>query len=73
MKAVGGGLFPRRGRYDDVPFRGAVRASGGGCSYFAPIKQFAITPGFVYEYDVYLIIGRVDEIRAAAYRLQGKG
>lgn len=54
-------------------FEGPSGPRGGGCSYFAPVKQFAITPGFVYEYDVYLIIGRVDEIRAAAYRLQGKG
>lgn len=73
MKAVGGGYFPGAADMTTCRFEGPSYPQGGGCSYFAPIKQFAITPGFVYEYDVYLIIGRVDEIRAAAYRLQGKG
>ncbi len=36
---------------------------GGGCSYAAPIRTLAVTPGLALEYDVYLTIGTVDEIR----------
>jgi hypothetical protein len=36
----------------------------GSCSYFAPIIDFAITPGTVFEYDLFLTIGQVDEMRA---------
>lgn len=35
----------------------------GSCSYFAPIKSFAITPGMKFEYDVWLTIGSADDIR----------
>ncbi|MDX1925666.1 MAG: hypothetical protein SFV81_04070 [Pirellulaceae bacterium] len=35
----------------------------GSCSYFAPLTRFAIKPGFVWEYDVYLTVGRDEEIR----------
>ncbi len=37
----------------------------GACSYFAPVTHFAITPGFVFEYDLYLAVGQTDEIREA--------
>ena len=40
----------------------------GSCSYFAPLKSFAITPGTKFEYDVWLTIGSADEIRE---RFQG--
>ena len=33
------------------------------CSYFAPITTFAITPGFVFDYDVYLTVGTSAAIR----------
>ncbi len=36
----------------------------GSCSYFSPIKSFAITPGMRFEYEVWLTIGTADEIRA---------
>ncbi len=36
----------------------------GSCSYFAPIKSFAITPGMQFEYDVWLTIGLADDIRS---------
>lgn len=36
----------------------------GSCSYFAPVKSFAITPGLKFEYDVWLTIGSSKEIRA---------
>ena len=35
----------------------------GACSYFAPLVKFAITPGFVFEYDVFLTLGSSTEIR----------
>ena len=39
------------------------------CSYFAPLTEFAITPGTVFEYDLYLAVGKIDEIRAAFVKL----
>lgn len=41
----------------------------GSCSYFAPLTRFAIKPGFVWEYDVYLTIGREADIRQRFYEL----
>lgn len=41
----------------------------GSCSYFAPLTRFAIKPGFVWEYDVYLTVGREAEIRQRFYEL----
>lgn len=35
------------------------------CSYFAPLVRFAITPGFTFEYDLYLTTGTTPEIREA--------
>lgn len=43
---------------------GDGRREHGSCSYFAPLRKFAITPGFKFEYDVWLTIGSADEIRA---------
>lgn len=37
----------------------------GACSYFAPLIQFAITPGKQFDYEVHLAIGTVAEIREA--------
>ena len=41
---------------------GGARASA--CSYFAPIRTLAITSGLKLNYDVYITIGTVDEIRS---------
>lgn len=35
----------------------------GACSYFAPLTRFAFRPGTVFEYDVYLTLGKSNEIR----------
>ena len=35
----------------------------GACSYFAPIIHFAITPGFVFEYDLFMTLGTAEQIR----------
>jgi hypothetical protein len=58
----------------------SYRFVGGGkpgpessaCSYFAPLGQFSITSGFVYEYDVYLTIGNINEIRTLFYDIHSK-
>ena len=38
--------------------------TGSACSYFAPIRKFAITPGMDFQYDIYLTLGNAAEIRA---------
>jgi hypothetical protein len=38
-------------------------AKQGACSYFAPLTTFAIEPGFEWEYDLYLTLGKIDDIR----------
>jgi hypothetical protein len=43
---------------------GKAGPSGGGCSYFAPVRTVAIGPGFTFEYHIDLTIGTADEIRA---------
>lgn len=35
----------------------------GSCSYFAPLTRFAIRPGFVFEYELWVTAGPVKEIR----------
>ena len=35
----------------------------GSCSYFAPLTKFAITPGLVFTYDLYLTCGTLAQIR----------
>jgi len=42
------------------------------CSYLAPLANFAVTPGFVFEYGIYLRLGTVAEIRSAFSRLPRK-
>lgn len=42
---------------------GDGKAEHGACSYFAPLARFAIVPGTVFAYDLYLTIGTVDQIR----------
>ena len=42
------------------------RAKGtslSACSYLAPLTEFAIKPGTIFEYDVFLVPGTVDIIR----------
>lgn len=38
-------------------------SKSGACSYFAPLTEFAIAPNFSFEYDLYLTVGSVEEIR----------
>jgi hypothetical protein len=41
---------------------GAIRSDS--CSYIAPLKKFALKPGFVWEYESTMTIGTLEEIRA---------
>ena len=41
----------------------------GSCSYFAPLKRFAVTPGMKFKYDVWLTIGNATEIRERFERI----
>lgn len=42
---------------------GTAGPEGSACSYFAPVRTFAITKDLIFEYDVYLYIGTISEIR----------
>jgi len=46
--------------------------AGSGCSYLAPIRTLAITNGFKLEYDVFLAIGTVSELRDKFRDLKAK-
>ena len=43
---------------------GPAGPKGGGCSYFAPIRTMAITPGLVFVYHAYMTFGTAEEMRA---------
>lgn len=54
-------------------YKGKPGPKGSGCSYFSPIRTLAIKNGTVLEYDVYLTIGNVVQIRSRfkkIYRLK---
>jgi len=44
-------------------------ATNGSTSYIAPIKQAMLTKNCVYEYDYYVIVGTLAEIRSTVYKL----
>jgi hypothetical protein len=35
----------------------------GSCSYIAPLATFALKPGLVWEYEAWMTLGSVEEIR----------
>lgn len=59
-----GVLFPGTDLITTYRFAGKDGPDGGGCSYFAPIRTMAITPGLIFEYSAYLTIGTAKEMRA---------
>lgn len=64
---VGLGVFtPGTGDLTCYRFKGNRQTGpkGSACSYFAPIRTLAITPGFTFEYDVWLTIGATADMRA---------
>lgn len=44
--------------------KGKPGPNGSGCSYLAPVRTFQLTKGLESEYEFYLTIGTLDEIRA---------
>ena len=60
-----GVYFPGTAKITSYRFPGDGKAGpkGSACSYFAPIRQFAIKPGLDLKYDIYLTTGTVEEIR----------
>lgn len=42
----------------------------GDCSYIAPIQTFALKPGLVFEYEVVLAIGGLEQLRAMFAKLK---
>ena len=51
---------------------GDGKAEHGACSYFAPVVKFAITPGKVFAYDVFLTLGNSSEIRDTFKSIQSE-
>lgn len=49
---------------------GSTGPNGSACSYVAPIRQFALTKGLVVDYEFYLTIGTLDEIRTRFEKLK---
>ncbi len=49
---------------------GTTGPGGSACSYVAPLRTFALTKGLEIEYDVYLTIGTLDEIKTRFERLK---
>ena len=43
---------------------GSSEQAKGACSYFAPLRTFAITRTFDWQYDVFVTVGSLQEIRA---------
>jgi hypothetical protein len=42
---------------------GSTGPNGSACSYVAPVRRFQLTQGLVVDYEFYLTIGTLDEIR----------
>jgi hypothetical protein len=51
---------------------GTAGEKGSACSYVAPVRTFALTKGLAVEYDVYLTIGTLEEIRQRFNAIRGK-
>lgn len=47
-------------------------AKDSGTSYIAPIKKAMLTKNCVYEYDYYILIGELEQMRKAIYALHQK-
>lgn len=58
-----GVYFPGTNRITCYRYEGPGGPSGSGCSYFAPIRTMDIKAGLIFEYDVFLTIGTVGQIR----------
>lgn len=52
---------------------GRTGPTGSACSYFAPVRTFAVTPGLEFRYKVYLTAGSLEEIRGRFGKLAAEG
>lgn len=64
-----GVLSPGNERMTFYRHPGPAGPDGSGCSYFAPVRRLAVTPGFAHEYSVCLTIGALADIRKAFYEI----
>jgi hypothetical protein len=48
---------------------GSTGPTGSGCSYIAPVRKFQLTKDLAFEYEFYLTIGTLDEIRTRFAKL----
>ena len=51
---------------------GKTGPTGSACSYFAPVRTLAITPGFELNYKVFLTVGSLVEIRERFGKIEVK-
>lgn len=62
------------GTQDAVTYRhrgnGSTGPNGSACSYVAPVRRMTLTQGLVVDYNFYLTIGTLDEIRARFEKLR---
>jgi len=49
---------------------GNGNASQGACSYFAPLINFPVKRGTRFEYDLWLLLGTLDEMRDTIYQIE---
>lgn len=61
-----GAFFPGTSQLTCYRYKGdaSTDSDGDGTSYFAPIQTLGISPGWTFEYDLYITIGTLEEIRA---------
>lgn len=67
--------FPGSTEFTCYRYEGDGKAGpeGMACSYVSPIQTWAVTPGLVYEYEVFITIGTIDEIRKTFHDLHQTG
>lgn len=61
-----GVFFPGTDMITCYRFEGDRRTgpAGSACSYFAPVRTFAIVPGLDFQYEIWVAFGPVEDMRA---------
>jgi hypothetical protein len=69
-----GVLFPESTEVTCYRYEGDGKSgpTGSACSYFAPVRTFAVTPGLEFRYKVYLTVGSLEEIRERFGKIAAK-
>jgi hypothetical protein len=47
-----------------------LNQASGSTSYIAPVKKEILYKNCVYEYEYYIIVGTLDEIRSKVYEIK---